>query len=169
MNYWRKSRQRLIALLFTGLLLLLPLSVSATESNISEAKMYTITEYQLTELESKLSRLATSNETLALDCKELQEQLAASQMALEAAKKESKQLKTQLALEAAKKESEQLKTQLAELTLQSRSSEVLLQTANASLEAYAKEAKRKTAIIKTQRSIAWVVAGGIFVYAVKHK
>lgn len=153
MNYWRKSRQRLIALLFTGLLLLLPLSVSATESNISEAKMYTITEYQLTELESKLSRLATSNETLALDCKELQEQLAASQMALEAAKKES----------------EQLKTQLAELTLQSRSSEVLLQTANASLEAYAKEAKRKTAIIKTQRSIAWVVAGGIFVYAVKHK
>lgn len=151
MNYWRKSRQRLIALLFIGLLLLLPLSASATELNISEVKTYTITEYQLTELESELSRLATSNETLALDCKELQRQLAASQMALEAAKKES----------------EQLKTQLAELTLQSRSSEALLQTANELLQKSAAEQKRTQERIKRQRTIAWCLAGVAILYAAK--
>jgi chromosome segregation ATPase len=136
-----------VLLLLSICLLSLPLPASAAESTISEAKTYTITEYQLTQLEERLSRLAINNETLAADCKALEAQLEVSQATLEEAKRES----------------EQLKTQLAKLTLQSKSSETLLQTANESLEKYAKEQQRTQARLKWQRNIAWGLLGCVLV------
>lgn len=151
MNYLRKSSQRLLTLLFTGLLLSLPLPAFAAESTISEVKTYTVTETQLQALETKLSRPATNNEKLAADCKELKAQLAASQAALEEAKRKS----------------EQLKTQLAELTLQSKSSECLLANANKSLQEYAEQEKRTRIRIKRQRNLAYVLLAGVVVMAAR--
>lgn len=149
------NRQKifLTALSVFGLLLSLPLSASAMQQTSSEAKTYRVTEYQLTQLETKLNRLETTNEQLAKNSKMLKAQLATSQAALKEAQQQSALLE------------EQLKA----LTLQSKNNECLLENANKYLEIYAQEQKRTQRRIRQQRNFAWIIAGCISVYVVKHK
>lgn len=122
------------------LLLALPLPASA----YSQEAEYTITESELTLLDTRLEQLASSNIKLARDCRTLKTELAKSQAALSEAQAQTKKLQAELTV----------------LKQQSSSNELLLQTANESLELYEKEVKRQQRIIKTQRNIAWVLLGG---------
>lgn len=128
------------------LLLVLPLSVSA----YSQEAEYTITESELTLLDTRLEQLASSNIKLARDCRALKAELAKSQAALNEAQVQTKKLQAELTA----------------LKQQSSSNELLLQTANESLELYEKEVKRQQRIIKTQRNIAWVLLGGVLAVAI---
>lgn len=128
------------------LLLALPLSASA----YSQEAEYTITESELTLLDTRLEQLASSNVKLARDCRVLKAELAKSQAALNEAQAQTKKLQAELTA----------------LKQQSSSNELLLQTANESLELYEKEVKRQQRIIKTQRNIAWVLLGGALAVAI---
>lgn len=130
------------------LLLALPLSVQASTS--SQEAEYTITESELTLLDTRLEQLASSNIKLARDCRVLKAELA----------------KSQAALNEARLQTEKLQAELTALKQQSSSSELLLQTANDSLELYEKEVKGQQRIIKTQRNIAWVLLGGALAVAI---
>lgn len=125
------------------LLLALPLSVSA----YSQEAEYTITESELTLLDTRLEQLASSNIKLARDCRALKAELA----------------KSQAALSEARLQTEKLQAELTALRQQSNSNELLLQTANDSLELYAEEVKRQQRIIKRQYTLAGVLLGGIVV------
>ena len=125
------------------LLLALPLSASAS----SQEAEYTITESELTLLDTRLEQLASSNIKLARDCRALKTELA----------------KSQAALNEAKLQTEKLQAELTALKQQSSSNELLLQTANESLELYAKEVKRQQRIIKRQYTLAGILLGGIVV------
>ena len=125
------------------LLLALPLSASAS----SQEAEYTITESELTLLDTRLEQLASSNIKLARDCRALKAELA----------------KSQAALNEARLQTEKLQAELTALKQQSSSNELLLQTANDSLELYAKEVKRQQRIIKRQYTLAGVLLGGIVV------
>lgn len=125
------------------LLLALPLSASAS----SQEAEYTITESELTLLDTRLEQLASSNIKLARDCRMLKAELA----------------KSQAALNEARLQTERLQAELTALKQQSSSNELLLQTANESLELYAKEVKRQQRIIKRQCTLAGVLLGGIVV------
>lgn len=125
------------------LLLALPLSVSAS----SQEAEYTITESELTLLDTRLEQLASSNIKLARDCRALKAELA----------------KSQAALNEARLQTEKLQAELTALKQQSSSNELLLQTANDSLELYAKEVKRQQRIIKRQYTLAGILLGGIVV------
>lgn len=136
--------RNIIFLLALPLCLLLPLpTASAAEAT------YTVTETQLQALETRLSKLRTNNETLADGLIKLKAQLATSQAALKEAQEQSAQLKSQLAA----------------LKLQSKSSECLLANANKSLQEYAAEEKRTRLRIKRQRNLAYVLLGGVVIYA----
>ena len=125
------------------LLLVLPLSVSA----YSQEAEYTITESELTLLDTRLEQLASSNIKLARDCRVLKAELA----------------KSQAALSEAQVQTEKLQAELTVLKQQSNSNELLLQTANESLELYEKEVKRQQRIIKRQYTLAGVLLGGVVV------
>lgn len=125
------------------LLLALPLSASAS----SQEAEYTITESELTLLDTRLEQLASSNIKLARDCRMLKAELA----------------KSQAALNEARLQTERLQAELTALKQQSNSNELLLQTANESLELYAKEVKRQQRIIKRQYTFAGILLGGIVV------
>lgn len=125
------------------LLLALPLSASAS----SQEAEYTITESELTLLDTRLEQLASSNIKLARDCRALKAELA----------------KSQAALNEARLQTEKLQAELTALKQQSNSNELLLQTVNESLELYAKEEKRQQRIIKRQYTLAGVLLGGIVV------
>lgn len=125
------------------LLLVLPLSVSA----YSQEAEYTITESELTLLDTRLEQLASSNTKLARDCRVLKAELA----------------KSQAALSEAQVQTEKLQAELTALKQQSNSNELLLQTANESLELYEKEVKRQQRIIKRQYTLAGVLLGGVVV------
>lgn len=103
-----------------------------------------MTEAELMQLEQNLTQLAAIN---------LESQ------------QESAQLKAQLA--SLKQQLTMLKMQLAKLKQTSVKQEQLLQTANESLEKYAKEEKAKQQNLKRQRNIAYIIAAGLFIYAVK--
>lgn len=128
------------------LLLALPLPVSAS----SQETEYTITESELTLLDTRLEQLSASNIKLARDCRALKAELA----------------KSQAALNEAQAQTEKLQAELTALKQQSSSNELLLQTANDSLELYAKEVKKQQQIIKAQRNIAWVLLGGALAVAI---
>ena len=125
------------------LLLALPLSASAS----SQEAEYTITESELTLLDTRLEQLASSNIKLARDCRALKAELA----------------KSQAALSEARLQTEKLRAELTALRQQSSSNELLLQTVNESLELYAKEEKRQQRIIKRQYTLAGILLGGIVV------
>ena len=125
------------------LLLVLPLSVSA----YSQEAEYTITESELTLLDTRLEQLVSSNIKLARDCRVLKAELA----------------KSQAALSEAQVQTEKLQAELTALKQQSNSNELLLQTANESLELYEKEVKRQQRIIKRQYTLAGVLLGGVVV------
>lgn len=125
------------------LLLALPLSASAS----SQEAEYTITESELTLLDTRLEQLASSNIKLARDCRALKAELA----------------KSQAALSEARLQTEKLQAELTALRQQLNSNELLLQTVNESLELYAKEEKRQQRIIKRQYTLAGILLGGIVV------
>lgn len=121
------------------LLLPLPLSVSAS----SQEAEYTITESELTLLDTRLEQLSNSNSKLAQDCKKLKVRLAQSQAALNEAKVQTEKLQAQLMI----------------LKKQSSSNELLLQTANDLLEQYEREEREQRRIIKRQRNVAYALLG----------
>lgn len=132
------------------LLLLLSSCVLVSGSASAQEAEYTITESELTLLDTRLEQLASSNIKLARDCRVLKAELA----------------KSQAALSEAQVQTEKLQAELTALRKQSNSNELLLQTANESLELYEKEVKRQQRIIKTQRNIAWVLLGGALAVAI---
>lgn len=132
----------------TGFCLLLALPLPASAS--SQEAEYTITESELTLLDTRLEQLSASNIKLARDCRVLKAELAKSQAALNEAQAQTKKLQAELTA----------------LKQQSSSNELLLQSANDSLELYAKEVKKQQQIIKTQRNIAWVLLGGALAVAI---
>ena len=117
-----------------------------------EAADYTITEAELTRLETNLKKLETINQQSQAELATLKSQLAISTQALNEAKKESQRL-TQ---------------QLNELKAASEKQQQLLQTANQSLEQYAQEEKAKQRSLKRQRNIAYIIAAGMMYLAVRN-
>jgi chromosome segregation ATPase len=132
------------------LLLLLSSCALVSGSVSAQEAEYTITESELTLLDTRLEQLASSNIKLARDCRVLKAELAKSQTALNEAQAQTKKLQAELTA----------------LKQQSSSNELLLQTANESLELYEKEVKRQQRIIKTQRNIAWVLLSGALAVAI---
>lgn len=109
-----------------------------------EAADYTITEAELTRLETNLTQLKAINNQSQQESKMLREQLA-----------------------EAKKQLTMLTQQLNELKADSEQQQQLLQTANQSLEQYAQEENAKQRSLKRQRNIAYVIAAGLLYVAVK--
>lgn len=109
-----------------------------------EAADYTITEAELTRLETNLTQLKAINNQSQQESKMLREQLA-----------------------EAKKQLTMLTQQLNELKADSEQQQQLLQTANQSLEQYAQEEKAKQSSLKRQRNIAYIIAAGLLYAAVK--
>lgn len=109
-----------------------------------EAADYTITEAELTRLETNLTQLEAINNQSQQESRMLREQLA--------------EAKTQLTM---------LTQQLNELKAASEQQQQLLQTANQSLEQYAQEEKAKQLNLKRQRNIAYIIAAGLLYAAVK--
>lgn len=122
----------------TAATLCLLLPVSASEA--SSATTYTMTEAEMSALDSRLSLLLQQT-------KSTRQALAESQAALSASKAELSKLKT-----------ESIKLQIE---LQAQSS--LLESANKSLQASAREEKR----VKRQRLLWQIIAGGMVVALVK--
>lgn len=131
---------------FCLLLLLSSCALVSGSASAQEAE-YTITESELTLLDTRLEQLASSNIKLARDCRVLKAELA----------------KSQAALSEAQVQTEKLQAELTALRKQSNSNELLLQTANESLELYEKEVKRQQRIIKRQYTLAGVLLGGVVV------
>ena len=109
-----------------------------------EAADYTITEAELTRLETNLTQLEAINNQSQQESQMLREQLA-----------------------EAKKQLTMLTQQLNELKAASEQQQQLLQTANQSLEQYAQEEKAKQRSLKRQRNIAYIIAAGLLYAAVK--
>lgn len=109
-----------------------------------EAADYTITEAELTRLETNLTQLEAINNQSQQESKMLREQLA-----------------------EAKKQLTMLTQQLNELKAVSEQQQQLLQTANQSLEQYAQEEKAKQRSLKRQRNIAYIIAAGLLYVAAK--
>ena len=131
---------------FCLLLLLSSCALVSGSASAQEAE-YTITESELTLLDTRLEQLSVSNIKLARDCRVLKAELA----------------KSQAALSEAQVQTEKLQAELTALRKQSNSNELLLQTANESLELYEKEVKRQQRIIKRQYTLAGVLLGGVVV------
>ena len=142
--------KHLLKIIALCLLLLLSSCALVSGSVSAQEAGYTITETELTLLDTRLEQLSASNIKLARDCRVLKAELA----------------KSQAALSEAQAQTEKLQAELTALKKQSSSNELLLQTANESLELYEKEVKRQQRIIKTQRNIAWVLLGGALAVAI---
>ena len=112
----------------------------------SASGTYQITEEELTQLESNLSRLSSINTKLQLESKKQLEQVAL--------------LQSQVA---------QLKSQLALLQEASQKQEDSLTNANKLLEEYAIAEKNKRLIIKAQRNTYFVLLVAATAFAVCHR
>lgn len=141
------SLKHLLKIIAFCLLLLLSSCALVSGSASAQEAEYTITESELTLLDTRLEQLASSNIKLARDCRVLKAELA----------------KSQAALSEAQVQTEKLQAELTALRKQSNSNELLLQTANESLELYEKEVKRQQRIIKRQYTLAGVLLGGVVV------
>lgn len=141
------SLKHLLKTIAFCLLLLLSSCALVSGSASAQEAEYTITESELTLLDTRLEQLASSNIKLARDCRVLKAELA----------------KSQAALSEAQVQTEKLQAELTALRKQSSSNELLLQTANESLELYEKEVKRQQRIIKRQYTLAGVLLGGVVV------
>lgn len=141
------SLKHLLKTIAFCLLLLLSSCALVSGSASAQEAEYTITESELTLLDTRLEQLSASNIKLARDCRVLKAELA----------------KSQAALNEAQAQAEKLQAELTALRKQSNSNELLLQTANESLELYEKEVKRQQRIIKRQYTLAGVLLGGVVV------
>lgn len=117
----------------------------ATASAGNVQRTYTVTEAELTSLESNLSQLSSINTKLQMESKKQLEQVA--------------QLQSQVA---------QLKSQLAQLQEASQKQEDSLTNANKLLEEYATEQKRTRLRIKAQRN-TWIAIASCLVIALAVK
>ena len=112
----------------------------------SASGTYQITEEELTQLESNLSRLSSINTKLQLESKKQLEQVAL--------------LQSQVA---------QLKSQLAQLQEASQTQEDSLPNANKLLEEYAIAEKNKRLKIKAQRNVYFTLMVAATAFAVCHR
>ncbi|HCW87338.1 MAG TPA: peptidase M24 [Dialister sp.] len=119
-----------------ALLLALPVASYASE------KTYQVTETELGELESNLTKLEKVNEEQKKNSETLKTELTASQTKLKKAETESVRLSEQL----------------TGLRKTATEQEALLEKANQSLAEYAKEEKKEKERLKRQRNAAWCVA-----------
>lgn len=153
MNLSRITKMSLLPLLLLSLL-------SAPATSWASAS-YTITEEELTQLESNLNRLQEINQQSQTDSETLRLQLTESQNQLTIARQQ---------LTIARQQSAQLKAQLTALQQESRSQQSLLQTANESLAQLEREENQKRLTIKAQRNgweAAAIILGGALLYRCK--
>ena len=127
------------------LLLLLCLSPA-----VSSASAYTVTEAQLTELESIFNELRTVNETLLAGSNQSARDLIEAREQLKRLRDELTQLKEQL--QGLKAESSQAQSILAKANEE-------LRLASESYKKSASEAKRKIKSLEWQRNVLVVIAG----------
>lgn len=140
MNMKKERILRLFVSAFCVVCLLLPQGISLA-SGTQEAT-YTITETELSQLETNLAQLSAINTKLQMDLK-VQSQEAT----------------------ALKKEVTELKKQLEQLKSLSEKQEDSLMNANKLLEEYAIEAKKERLRIKAQRNFFEILAAGAIIYA----
>ena len=119
-----------------ALLLALPVASYASE------KTYQVTETELGELESNLTKLEKVNEEQKKNSETLKTELTASQTKLKKAETESVRLSEQL----------------TGLKKTATEQETLLEKANQSLAEYAKEEKKEKEKLRLQRDLGWSVA-----------
>ncbi len=133
----KKLLSLLVSVLLAFLLLFIPATCSASgtqEADRMPAITYQITEQELVQLESNLTKQQQLSVTQQAELTRLRAQLQKSQMELQLLKN-------------------QLNTSSVQLTIAQQS----LQNANQSLQKYAREEKKKRLKIKAQRNI-WVGA-----------
>ena len=118
--------------------------------SVSSASAYTITEVQLTQLESIFAELKTVNETLLLESNQSARELIEARKQLKLLQDELAKLKEQLAM--LKAESNLAKSDLVKINSE-------LQQASESYKKSASEANRKIKSLEWQRGIIAVVAG----------
>ena len=118
--------------------------------SVSSASAYTITEAQLTQLESIFDELKTVNETLLLESNQSARELIEARKQLKRLQDELTKLKEQLAM--LKAESNQAQSGLVKINSE-------LQLASESYKKSVSEANRKIKSLEWQRGILAVVAG----------
>ena len=118
--------------------------------SVSSASAYTITEAQLTQLESIFDELKTVNETLLLESNQSARELIEARKQLKRLQDELTKLKEQLAM--LKAESNQAQSDLVKINSE-------LQLASESYKKSVSEANRKIKSLEWQRGILTVVAG----------
>ena len=131
----------------TSVLVLLVLLLSPS---LSSASAYSITEAQLTELESIFAELKTVNETLLLESNQSARELIEARGQLKRLQDELTQLKQQLLV--LKAESNQAQSGLVKINSE-------LQLASESYKKSVSEAKEKIRNLEWQRGILAVIAG----------
>ena len=118
--------------------------------SVSSASAYTITEAQLTQLESIFDELKTVNETLLLESNQSARELIEARKQLKRLQDELTKLKEQLAM--LKAESNQAQSDLVKINSE-------LKLASESYKKSVSEANRKIKSLEWQRGILAVVAG----------
>ena len=118
--------------------------------SVSSASAYTITEVQLTQLESIFAELKTVNETLLLESNQSARELIEARKQLKELHSELTKLKEQLAM--LKAESNQAQSDLVKINSE-------LKLASESYKKSVSEANRKIKSLEWQRGILAVVAG----------
>ena len=118
--------------------------------SVSSASAYTITEAQLTQLESIFAELKTVNETLLLESNQSARELIEARKQLKRLQDELMRLKEQLAI--LKAESNQAQSDLVKINSE-------LRMASESYKKSVSEANRKINSLEWQRGILAVVAG----------
>ena len=118
--------------------------------SVSSASAYTITEAQLTQLESIFDELKTVNETLLLESNQSARELIEARKQLKELQNELTKLKEQLAM--LKAESNQAQSDLVKINSE-------LKLASESYKKSVSEANRKIKSLEWQRGILAVVAG----------
>ena len=117
---------------------------------VSSASAYTITETELTQLESIFDELKTVNETLLLESNQSAKELIEARKQLKLLQDELMRLKEQLAI--LKAESNQAQSDLVKINSE-------LQMASESYKKSVNETNRKIKSLEWQRGILAVVAG----------
>ena len=123
--------------------------------SVSSASAYTITEVQLTQLESIFSDLRTVNETLLLESNQSARELIEARKQLKLLQEELTKLKEQLAM--LKAESNQAQSGLAKINSE-------LQLASESYKKSVNETNRKIKSLEWQRNVLVVIAGYLAVW-----
>ena len=144
-----KYRHRLTAALvgLCTLLLLYCWSGQASAAGTTEASTYTISQEQLDQLQSNLTRLQSINSRLLSDSRRQSEQITDLQARLVKAEQQSRDLESQL----------------LQVETDSQKASDSLTKANQSLTQYAKEEKRTRLRVKAQRNAWEMAAAGLLI------